>query len=123
MRDEHADLVARLFGELAPIVADQFGVTVEELVGPNRRQPLARARQIVMAAMYGREERPTLVAIASHFHRSHPTALHAIAAAVKFREQHPKMQLWSRLPDFRKDASAPQIPLPLAPGPLLNEPK
>jgi chromosomal replication initiator protein len=60
-------------------VADTFGVSVEDLVGPGRPQSIAEPRQIAMY-LCRRMTRLSLQAIGASFARNHATVVHACKA-------------------------------------------
>lgn len=60
-------------------VAYEFGVAVEDLLGPGRRQPIAQARQYAYTRL--RDETPmTIERIGEVFDRHHTTVLYGIRA-------------------------------------------
>jgi len=63
--------------QIIAATAASFGVSVADVEGPSRRQPLARARQV---AMYLCRELTdlSLPKIGDHFGRDHTTVLHGV---------------------------------------------
>ncbi|WP_434286286.1 helix-turn-helix domain-containing protein [Celeribacter sp. SCSIO 80788] len=73
----------RSLSEIISTFADERGVKVTDLVGPSKKQTLARHRQDCMATI--RREKPSmsLPDIGRAFNRDHTTVLHALRAVEK----------------------------------------
>ena len=65
--------------EIATLVAERHGLTLEELRGPSRKHRVSRPRQEAMAFMRA-EGRFSYPQIARYFGKDHTTVLHAVRA-------------------------------------------
>jgi chromosomal replication initiation ATPase DnaA len=63
-------------------VCDTWGVTLDEIKGSSREQPLAFARQVAMTLCREVAEM-SFPEIGRHFNRSHATAIHSIKSVTK----------------------------------------
>jgi chromosomal replication initiator protein len=67
------------------------GFSREALLGPSRKQPLARVRQEAMARCYN-ETDLSLPAVGRIFNRHHATVLHAVRVVARSRSQSGEQQ-------------------------------
>lgn len=58
-------------------VADVYGVSVDDILGNSRKQPIAEARQMAMY-IYRFRAKYRVIHIAELFHRKHPTVVSAL---------------------------------------------
>ena len=63
-------------------VCDTWGVTLDEIKGSSREQPLAFARQVAMTLCREVAEM-SFPEIGRHFNRSHATAIHSVKSVTK----------------------------------------
>lgn len=84
--------------DILKVVADYYGVTIEELRGPKRHQPLARYRQM---AMYLAREMTDLSypQLGRKFRRDHSTVIHGYRTIASQLEAKPR--LWNQVLDLR----------------------
>lgn len=72
-------------------LAREFGVSVDELRSPDRRHPIAQMRAIAMSTIR-QQCGVSYPGLARLFNRlDHTTALHAVKASAKYREQYPML--------------------------------
>jgi chromosomal replication initiator protein len=66
---------------IIPMVAEVYGVTVEDILGKTRKQPIAEARQMAMY-IYRSHAQFKFDAIANIFGRKHPTVISGVQSAL-----------------------------------------
>ena len=71
-------------------VCDTWGVTLDEIKGSSREQPLAFARQVAMTLCREVAEM-SFPEIGRHFNRSHATAIHSIKNVTKHSQTNHKV--------------------------------
>ena len=71
-------------------VCDTWGVTLDEIKGGSREQPLAFARQVAMTLCREVAEM-SFPEIGKHFDRSHATAIHSIKNVTKHSQTNHKV--------------------------------
>ena len=71
-------------------VCDTWGVTLDEIKGGSREQPLAFARQVAMTLCREVAEM-SFPEIGKHFGRSHATAIHSIKNVTKHSQTNHKV--------------------------------
>ena len=71
------------------IIARRCGVTVQQLEGRSRKQPIATARQLAMHFIRDKNPTLSLASIGEMFGRDHATVIHAIKTVKNLEETDP----------------------------------
>lgn len=67
------------------MVAEEYGVTIEEIKGRSREQPIADARMMAVYLIF-RKYGYTITTLAKMFNRTHPTILYSINRIKELKE-------------------------------------
>lgn len=83
--------------EITREVAQSFGVTEEQILGPQRWRPLATARHLAMMISVESQPKTPIAVIAKYFNKDHSTLIHARKTILRYSATEAKLK---RLLDF-----------------------